>query len=484
LTFWFTAILLFGFIIFGELLLFSVTSTLDTGRDQKLKERAERRIEALQGAHWNPQGLTQHGDDFILPSPDGRVLQAYNLDGKNLTRSQVAEAQFPWPAVPTRRADLGLSTTFKGQTYRVFVLTKSVHGVPLRMFAARVLTDNPSLLDRPVTILIRFIPAMLLVAALAGYFISRRALMPVARLTESARSITIGNLATRLPVSPVGDELSRLAETCNEMLSRLEEAVKRITQFTADASHELRSPIAFIMIASEDTLRIPGLPKEAIQNLRSIVSETVHAQQLLEDMLLLARFDAGPAPITTEPIFLVEITESVVSRSRVLAAQKKQHIVSRLCDEDLITAGDAQMFRRLVWILLENAIKYTPPGSTIEVGLTRDDTRARLTVSDNGPGISEVHLPHIFDRFFRVDPSRGEQDGTGLGLAIAKWIAEAHRAEITARSKTNYGTTFEVLFPLIDLPTLTTCLSIDTRGLPTPAQLSAHCENHLNPGSS
>jgi signal transduction histidine kinase len=349
-----------------------------------------------------------------------------------------------------------MSTAFDGQTYRVYVLTTSLNGVPLRVFVARVLTDNPSLLDRPYSILIRFIPAMLLVSALAGYFISRRALMPVVRLTESARSITIGNLAARLPVSPVGDELARLAETCNEMLSRLEESIKSITRFTADASHELRSPIAFIRIASEDTLRIPSLPAEAIQALESIVSETAHSQQLLEDMLLLARFDAGRAPLNFGSIFLAEIVESVVSRMQVLAAQKNQRLVAQLPNEDLVSAGDAQMFRRLVWILVDNAIKYTPHESVIETTLVQDGRNARLTVSDNGPGISEAHLPHIFDRFFRADPSRGETNGTGLGLAIAKWIAEAHHAQITATSREGAGTIFEVIIPLINPVTPTT----------------------------
>jgi len=292
---------------------------------------------------------------------------------------------------------------------------------------------------------------MLVVSALAGYFISRRALMPIVRLTESARSITIGNLAARLPVSPVRDELTRLAETCNQMLSRLEEAVKRLTQFTADASHELRSPIAFIRTASEDALYLPDLPVEAIQTFKSIVSETEHSSRLLEDMLLLARFDAGRAPLGLEQIFLVEIVQSLISKMQVLAAQKHQHLSAQLSDEDLESVGDAQMLRRLIWILIDNAIKYTPSESLIEVALVRDGQKARLTVSDDGPGIPEAHLPHIFDRLFRVDPSRGEQEGTGLGLAIAKRIAETHHAEINVRSREGKGTTFEVIFPLVNL---------------------------------
>lgn len=449
LTLWFSAIFLCGFIVFGALLLYSMNSSVNSARDRKLKQRAERIVETLRSAHQAPSNSSGKAEDIIVPSADGRLLQVYSLDGKTLKRDKIAEARFPWPVVPEGRNELRMSTTYNGQTYRVYVLTASLNGKPLRLFVARVLMDNPGLLDQPALILIRFIPGMLLVSALAGYFISRRALMPVVRLTESARSITIGNLAARLPISPVGDELARLAETFNEMLSRLEEAVKRITQFTADASHELRSPIAFIRIASEDALHIPSLPAEAAETFQGIVTETEHSSQLLEDMLLLARFDAGRAPISFEHIFPAELVESVVSRIKVLAAQKQQHLVVQLSGEDMQLTGDAQMFRRLIWILVDNAIKYTPHESVITVMLARDEQHARLTVSDNGPGIPEAHLPHLFDRFFRVDPSRGEQNGTGLGLAIAKWIVESHHAEISVQSSIGSGTTFEVKFPLV-----------------------------------
>jgi signal transduction histidine kinase len=289
---------------------------------------------------------------------------------------------------------------------------------------------------------------MLLISALAGYFISRRALKPVVRITESARSITIGNLASRLPVSPNGDELAKLADTCNEMLSRLEQAVKRITQFTSDASHELRSPITFIRTTSEYALRTPGLNAEAIDAFKNILNEAEHSSRLIEDMLLLARSDAGRAQIVFEPVYMAEIVLQVATRMRVLAREKRQQLVDRVSDIDLQLSGDPLLLRRLVWILLDNSIKYTPCDGSIEISLVRNEQYVLLTVSDNGIGIPEGSLPHIFDRFFRADISRGEQEGTGLGLAIGKWIAEAHRAVITARKLNPAGTAFEVSFPL------------------------------------
>jgi len=234
-------------------------------------------------------------------------------------------------------------------------------------------------------------------------------------------------------------------------LSRLDEAVKRINQFTADASHELRSPISFIRTTSEFALGMPGLSAETVEAFENIVSETEHSSRLLEDMLLLARSDAGSAQLVCEQVYMVEIVQEVVARMRVLAKEKHLNLVERFPEADLQLFGDPLLLRRLVWILVDNAIKYTPRNGRIEVALVRHGQRALFTVSDTGIGVPEPLLPRIFDRFFRVDASRGEQEGSGLGLAIGKWIADAHRATITARSLDNAGTTFEVAFPLSGL---------------------------------
>jgi signal transduction histidine kinase len=287
---------------------------------------------------------------------------------------------------------------------------------------------------------------MLLLSALAGYFISRRALKPVISLTESARSISIGNLAARLPVSPNRDELAKLAETCNDMLTRLEDAMKAITRFTADASHELRSPIAIIRTTCEYTMRTPGLLSEAARGFESIVTETEHCSLLLDDMLMLARSDAGRAQLEFEPVYLTELVHQAITRMRLLADKRKQQLAERATDEDLQVIGDAVMLERLICILLDNAINYTPVGGLIEVTLTREKQAVLLCVADNGIGIPAIALPKIFERFYRVDPSRGVHSGTGLGLAIAKWIVDVHKAKITVESTEQAGTKFSVAF--------------------------------------
>lgn len=450
LTFWFSAIFLCVFIAFGTFLYLDLSWSLTNKRDKSLSHRAEKLVDLIRRAESKPPADLQTSyHKFVEDIPENKLIQLYSLNGLAILQpSGLNASEFPWPHVPSSKTEYRCNTWFDGRPFRVFVRAATLHGAPVRVFAAAQLSDNEGLLDRLTEILERSIPVMLLVSALAGYFISRRALKPVVSLTESARSITIGNLAARIPVSPTGDELARLAETCNEMLTRLEKAVKRITQFTADASHELRSPMALIRATCDYALSTPGLDAETTRAFENILNETEHSSQLLEDMLLLARSDAGGVELTFETVFLAEVIESVVARMSILAKVKQQSLIQRIPDVDLQVSGDAAMLRRLIQILLDNAIKYTPSDGRIEIALVGRGPCALLTVSDNGIGIPEAALPHVFDRFFRVDASRSEHEGTGLGLAIGKWIAEAHRATIAARSLNRAGTTFEVAFPL------------------------------------
>lgn len=450
LTLWFSAIFLCIFVFFGVYIWLDLSTSLSSGRDRTLGRRADRMADLLKHIESDPTAtqLTKYRE-FVEATPEGRMIQVYALDGRRLLPPEgSSNAEFPWPKIPSASAEYRTDLWVGERPYRVLARSGDFCGAPIQIFVAGSLSDNLGLLGRLAEILERSIPPMLLVSALAGYFISRRALKPVVRITESARSITIGNLAARLPVSANGDELAQLAETCNEMLSRLEQAVKRITQFTADASHELRSPISFIRTTGEYALRTPNLDAEAAEAFRNIVNEAEHSSRLIEDMLLLARSDAGRAQLVFEPVYLAEIVKQVVPRLRVLANEKQQRLVESIPDMDLRLSGDPLLLRRLVWILLDNAIKYTPCDGSIEIALHRNGQCALLIVSDNGVGIPESALPHIFDRFFRADASRSEQESTGLGLAIGKWIAEAHRATITARRLVPSGTSFEVAFPL------------------------------------
>jgi signal transduction histidine kinase len=233
------------------------------------------------------------------------------------------------------------------------------------------------------------------------------------------------------------------------MLARLEGAVNQITRFTADASHELRTPISFIRTTAECALRNPSVDPESEESLREIVAESEQASRLLDDMLTLARSDAGHAETAFETVDLTGIVAEVCAKIRPLA-QAKGHTLSVNLGSNgsAVIVGDPSSLRRLIWILIDNAIKYTVLGGFLQVELDLHEREARLSVRDSGVGIPPSALPHIFERFYRTDSSRGQEEGTGLGLSIAKWIADVHHAVVSVESAENIGTTFRVRFRL------------------------------------
>ena len=449
LTLTFSAIFLCGFLIFGVVMWADLAYHLSKGRDRTLSRRAARLVELLD---------TTSGDsadrrdvkywEFAEATPEGNLIHLLDASGKRILPQNPSPPDFPWPPLSGALPDAYQDVLFSGRRYRVFTRPVTVNH---QLFLIRVggqLEDNRNLMMRFSTGLGMAIPAMLALSALGGYFLSRRVLRPVDQITATLRSISIGNLSRRLPVSPSRDELRRLAETCNEMLSRLESAVGRINRFTADASHELRSPIAFIRTLAEYALRNPTIDNESKEALVEILAETSETAGLLDDMLTLARADAGYGDLVFEPLNLTELVDDVCAKARPLAEAKNQSLAIHLDSGSTCVSGDRSSLRRLVWTLLDNAVKYTPRDGSIKVALDANVSHAVLSVSDNGMGIPEPLVPQVFDRFFRADPSRSEVAGTGLGLAIAKWIADIHHATITVNSRESEGSVFRVAFQL------------------------------------
>jgi signal transduction histidine kinase len=246
-----------------------------------------------------------------------------------------------------------------------------------------------------------------------------------------------------------GDELQRLTETCNAMLERLDSSVNRIKQFTADASHELRAPLSFTRTVAEVAMRSPHIDPESRSAFQEIVDEVAKAALLLGDMLTLARADSDYSNVLWERVDLVAVIENVYEKARPVAEEQKLSLsVSLGTERSVEVVGDFPTLRRLLWILLDNALKYTHAPGQISVQLSVGEGQATVLIGDSGLGIAEADLPHIFDRFYRADPSRSQVEGSGLGLAIAKWIAEMHHADISVVSEENKGTIFRIVFPL------------------------------------
>jgi heavy metal sensor kinase len=450
LTAWFSAIFLCGFIAFGLAMRFDLAYSLSSGRDRTLARRAARLKELMNSARADsPEHRAAKFAEFAEATPEGQLIQVFDLNGTRLYPMTPAPAGFPWPQVRGITREQHTTATFNHREYRILARPFDWNSQQFCVLVAGNLADNSQLLARFSTGLATSIPALLALAAVAGYLMSRHALEPVDRLTAAVRSISIGNLSGRLPTYKTGDELQRLAETCNDMLARLESAVGRINRFTTDASHELRSPISFVRTVAEYALRNPEIDMESKQAFEEIVVESVEAARLLEDMLTLARADAGHSGALFEPLNLEELVEEVCRRIRPFAETKGQALALANVNEPVRISGDRSSLRRLVWTLLDNAVKYTPARGRIEVALQKVGPEARVTVRDSGIGIPEAMLPRIFDRFFRADPSRSEVEGAGLGLAIAKWIADVHHAVISVQSREGEGTVFAVVFPLL-----------------------------------
>ena len=448
LTLWFTAVFLCGFVILGIAMWVGWSYTLSSGRDRTLARRAARAFETLSNfSNQPPAILATRYDEFAASTPEGNLIRVLDGGGRMLyPKAPAAPADFPWPKLDRTPADRFQNLRYRGREYRVLQHPARLGPEEMLILVGGQLEDNRQMLARFTAGLVETIPLLLAGTALAGYFMSRRALQPVGRLTAAVRSLSIGNLSERLPIGQTGDELQRLAETCNDMLARLETAVAQIKRFTADASHELRSPLSYIFMVSECALRHPDLSSQCREWFEEILAESQEATHLLEDMLLLARADAAHVDLPFELEDLRPLVEEALERARVPAAAKGQSLTLHCADGLFEIRGDRASLRRLVWTLLDNAIKYTPEGGSVNVLLEGNGTQVLLRVRDTGVGIPAHLQPRVFERFFRADPARS-QNGTGLGLAIAKWIADVHQADLAVESEPGAGSVFTVVFP-------------------------------------
>lgn len=293
-------------------------------------------------------------------------------------------------------------------------------------------------------------PVVLLTSAAGGYWLSRRALAPVDALTRTARDIGGHNLSNRLEKLDTGDELQRLSDTLNEMLDRIEKAFLRVTQFTADASHELRTPVALMRTEAEVALRRSRDVDAYREALQHILKETERTSVLIEDLLALARTDSARERLELQPIELGGLVQdSGAEWKRLAAAMGHQFCLHSFEAGEVWVMADEAALRRVLAILLDNAFKYTPVPGQIDVFLEKRGERAVVSVHDNGIGIPAAEQQKIFERFYRVDKARSHAlGGAGLGLAIARWIVERHGGSITVESTGSKGSRFFVELPI------------------------------------
>jgi heavy metal sensor kinase len=297
-------------------------------------------------------------------------------------------------------------------------------------------------------VLLVFAPATLLVASSGGLFLANRALAPIDRMTRTAQSISAENLSRRIGTHGPDDEVGRLARTFDMMLARLEAAFARQRQFTADASHEIRTPLTAIIGQIDVALGWPGNLESYRTTLRAVRQQTERLTRLTNDLLLLARMDGQQVTPPTEPIDLGSILPALGAQLEPLANAQGVTLVMPTFPS-IIVLGNEDHLIRLFTNLLDNAIRYTPSGGRITLATTYQPGQVVIRVSDTGPGIAPTHLPHLFDRFYRVDRGRNRaQGGSGLGLAIAQSIAQTYGGSLSVESTVGLGSTFSVRLPV------------------------------------
>jgi signal transduction histidine kinase len=293
------------------------------------------------------------------------------------------------------------------------------------------------------------IPALLL-GLIGGWWLTRRALNPLAALTEAAEKVNERNLGEQLPRTGNGDELDRLTEVLNAMTARLNDSFVRVRDFTLHASHELKTPLTVMRGEAEVSAQDKALSPAERERWAGLLDELRRLSRIVDALTLLAKADAGQLTLAQEPLRLDEVVRDNFDDAQILAEPQKIEVELTQCDA-VTVRGDRHRLRQLLLNLVDNAVKYNQPGGWVSMSLSKAAGKAELVISNTGPGISPESLPRVFDRFYRGDASHSQDvEGCGLGLSIAQWIVSVHKGEIRIDSVPTKLTTVTVRLPLIE----------------------------------
>ena len=412
-----------------------ISLTHDAAEGQSNDDAARTTVEELSGAD----------RALAIFDAEGRLLRADGWDDFEPRLPASATEVFQVYTVPEDDDD---DEHLRIATQRVLIGTSKGGYIVLAGQSLEPVEDE---LESLREILWYVVPVAVVVAGLGGWAIARHSLLPVSAMSRQARTITAQALGARMPVVNPTDELGGLAQSFNDLLERLEESFATQRRFMADASHELRTPIATSRTAVSVTLKQPHRDEAEYRDaLRIVEDQTWRLTRIVDDMLTLARADTGEYPLRVISFYLDELVQDVARGARVLA--RSGAAIEVFAPIEIPFSGDEDLLRRMLLNLVDNALQHVPPGGEIKLTLEQAHGQVRLIVADNGPGIPIESQAHIFERFYRADRARSRRDategtGAGLGLAIAKWIAEAHQGRLDLVRSDSTGTIFEAVFP-------------------------------------
>jgi heavy metal sensor kinase len=445
LTLWYVAVILVLLLVFATAAYVMLSREMYGNLDESLRER----VTELKGS-------LKSGDSSMLFAGNVSELVRFYDSNNNLVQKL-------GPDIDLINIDGLVESALLGQSS--FMTANTQGGQEVRLYAAPLAADSVNHfaivvgrnLGEIQDILSKFgytlgISALVIIVlvGVGGAFLASRTLKPVDRMTGTAQHISESDLSQRIDVNSE-DELGRLASTLNKMIERLEVAFKRQRQFTADASHEMRTPLAVIEAESTLALEKERTVAEYRKSLELISREVDYMSEIIGKLLFLARSDAGKEPLKIEDVNLFELITQLGADMDVLAREKGLNFNLGTI-ENVTVQGDKVKLRQMLLNIISNAIKFTPKGGNISTTLIKQKDKAIVTVTDTGIGIAPDHLPLIFERFYRVDKARSRSEGgSGLGLAIANQIAQAHKGKIEAESEVGKGSTFRLILPIVNL---------------------------------
>ena len=452
LTLWHVAMMVVVLAIYAAVVLLIVTRNASRALDAML--RSDFRWAAGM-AEQGPDGSLAwfEGDPWTEDSP---WLQVWSSDGALIYRTAVAR-RLPVPeseALLDRADGRIVSLASDPAPFRILGRRTVIGDEPVVVQVGRSEALMRQEVGELALVLLLGLPLSVAAAGFGGYYLARGALAPIADMTERARAITAFRLGERLPIDNPNDELGRLATVFNETLGRLDASFQQMRRFTANVSHELRTPLTAIRSVGEVALREPHDAAAYRAVVESMLEEADRLSGLVDRLLMVSRADTGDRARTRDTINLADLADNVAGHLGVLAEEKEQALVV-VQDGRPTCRGDRIVLRQALINLVDNAIKYTPPGGEIQVRVSGANGNAVLEVSDTGPGVPEQHAPRLFDRLYRVPGSdaagAGEAldggDGAGLGLAIARWAVEANRGRLSYEREQGSGSTFRITLP-------------------------------------
>ena len=437
LTLWYLAVIVVLLLIFSSVAYFMLDYTLYNNLDNTLQNRAN---------SLNSPTYVVPKSNELLMSFDANGNETQEVGGVTVDTSKLSS--LIKKAIAGQNTYLSATDT-ENHNIRLYATSflNPFNGQPIVIIVGQTTSEITDVLHTFVYVIVIAMVAIIILAGIGGLFLAERALKPVQQITKTAQNIEGSDLSQRINVK-TDDELGMLASTLNEMIGRLEESFNRQRQFTADASHELRTPLAIMQAEATLALSKERSPDDYRKSLETISQESDYMSSVIGKLLFLARSDAGKEQLTFEDVELKGLITGLASNIEALAQDKGIKFAVD-AKEELTVSGDKVKLRQLFINILENAVRYTPADGHISVSLVKQESDAVISISDTGIGISPEHLPHIFERFYRVDKARARADGgVGLGLAIAKIIAESHKGNIEVESELGKGTTFTISIPV------------------------------------